>query len=58
MIDLTFKNVDRLLVLSFENGGDDSTRNSFVKYYMPLIKMKDFNVLKALRQLVWRKLLR
>ena len=58
MIDLTFKNVDRLLVLSFENGGDDSTRNSFVKYYMSLIKIKDFNVLKALRQLVWRNLLR
>ena len=57
MIDLTIRNVDRLFVLSFENGGDDSTRNPFVKYYMPLIKIKDFNVLKALRQLVWRKLL-
>ena len=32
-------------VLSFKNGGDDPTRNSFDKYYMPLMEIKYFNPL-------------
>ena len=38
-------NIDRLFVLSFENGDDEPTRNSFDKYHMPLIEIKDFNAL-------------
>ena len=45
MIDPTFKNIYRLFVLSFKNGDDDSTRNSFYKYCMPLVEIKDFNAL-------------
>ena len=32
MIDPTFRNVDRLFVVSFENGGNDPMRYSFDKY--------------------------
>ena len=43
MIDPTFRNINRLFVLSFKNGDNDPTRNSFVKYYIPLVEIKDFN---------------
>ena len=36
---------DPTFVLSFKNDGNDATRNCFNKYYMPLVKIKDFNVL-------------
>ena len=42
LIDPTFTKVNRLFVLSFENEED---RTSFLKYYVPKIKIKDFNVL-------------
>ena len=42
MIDPTFTNVNRLLVLTFENEDD---RTSFSKYYVPKVEIKDFNVL-------------
>ena len=45
LIDPTFRNVNRLFVLSFKNDNDDPTRDSFDEYYMPLIETKDFNVL-------------
>ena len=45
MIDPTFKNIDRLFVLSFENGNDNPTRDSFDRYYMSLIEIKGFNTL-------------
>ena len=45
MIDPTFRNINRLLVLSFKNGDNDATRNVFVKRYMPLVEIKDFNIL-------------
>ena len=32
-------------MLSFKNGNNDLTRNSFDKYYMPLVEIKDFNTL-------------
>ena len=44
LIDLTFRNINRLFVISFKNGNNDPTRNFFDKYYMPLIEIKDFNV--------------
>ena len=45
LIDPTFRNIDRVYVLSFKNGNNDPTRDSFVKYYMPLVEIKDFNAL-------------
>ena len=42
LIDPTFTNVNRLFVLTFENE-DDIT--SFSKYYVPKVKINDFNVL-------------
>ena len=45
LIDPTFKNVNRLFVLSFarDNAGDN--RDSFSDYFVPNIKIKYFNVL-------------
>ena len=45
LIDPTFRNINRLFVLSSKNGNNDPTRNSFDKYYMSLVEIKDFNVL-------------
>ena len=43
MIDLIFRNINRLFVLSFKNGDDDPTRNYSDKYYMSSAEIKDFN---------------
>ena len=45
LIDAKFRNINRLFLLSFKNGDNDRTRGSFDKYYMPLVKTKDFNAL-------------
>ena len=45
LIDPTFRNINRLFVLSFKNGNDDPTLNSFDKYYIPLVEIKDFKAL-------------
>ena len=45
LIDPTFRNINRLFVLSFRNGNNDPTRDSFDKFYMSLIETKDFNTL-------------
>ena len=45
LIDPTFRNINRLFVLSFENGNNGPTRNFFDKYDMPLVEIKDFDVL-------------
>ena len=50
LIDPTFTNVKRLFVLSFqriaeENNTTKDYRDSFSNYYVPIIKIKDFNVL-------------
>ena len=37
MIDLTFRNTNRLFLFSFKNGNDDPTRNYFDEYYVPLV---------------------
>ena len=42
LIDLTFRSINRLFVLSFKNGSNDHMRDSFDKYYMPLVEIKDF----------------
>ena len=43
IIDPTFRNINRLFVLSLENGNDDPTRNCVDNYYMPLVEIKDYN---------------
>ena len=45
MIDPTFRNINRLFVLSFRNDDDDPATNSFDTYYMVLVKIKNFNAL-------------
>ena len=45
LIDRTFKNINRLFVISFKTGNNDPTRDSFNKYYMSIIEIKDFNAL-------------
>ena len=42
LIDPTFSEVNRLCLLCYENEDD---RTSFSKYYVPKVKIKDFNVL-------------
>ena len=44
-VDPTFRNINRLFVLSIKNDNDDPTRNSYDVYYMPLVEIKDFNEL-------------
>ena len=43
LTDPTFRNINNLFVLSFKDGNDHSTRDSFNKYYVPLVEIKDFN---------------
>ena len=45
MIHPKFRNVNRLFVLSFKNSDNDPTTDSFDKYYLPLVEIKDFNAL-------------
>ena len=45
MIDLTFRNISMLFVLSFRFGRNMPTRYCFSRYYIPLIETKDFDVL-------------
>ena len=45
MIDSTFRNINRLFVLSFKDGDNDPIRDSFDKYYMLLVETKEFNAL-------------
>ena len=43
-IDATFRNINRLFVLSFKSGNVDTTKNFFD--YMPLVEIKIFNAIK------------
>ena len=45
LIDPSFRHINRLFVLSFKNHNNDPKRDSFDKYYMPLLEIKDLNVL-------------
>lgn len=40
MIDLSFRNISRLLDLPFKNSKNEPTRNSYFEYYLPLIEIK------------------
>ena len=42
MIDSTFRNIDRLFVLLIKNGDNEPAKDSFDKYYMPLVEIKYF----------------
>ena len=41
MIDPTFRDINRLLVLWFKNCDNDPTRNSFDKYYVSFVEIKN-----------------
>ena len=45
LINPTFTNINRLLVLSFKNVDDDPTISYFDEHYMLLVEIKYFNVL-------------
>ena len=45
LIDPTFTNVNRLFVLSFPRNNYIDSRYSFSNYYVPKVKVNDFNVL-------------
>ena len=45
LIDPTFTNVNRLFVLSFPINNNTDSRFSFSNYYVPKIKVNEFNVL-------------
>ena len=42
LIDPTFTNVNRLFVLAYQNA---ENRQSFSKFYLPRVMIKDFNVI-------------
>ena len=45
LIDPTFTSVYRLFVLSFPRNNNTSSRYSFSNYYVPNVRVNDFNVL-------------
>ena len=45
LIDPAFGNNNRLFVFSLKNGDDDPTKNSFEKYYILLVEIKDIDPL-------------
>ena len=45
LIDPTFTNVNRLFVLSFPINNNTGSRYSYSNYYVPKVKISDFNVL-------------
>ena len=45
LIDRTFMNVNRLFVLSFPRNNNTDSRYSFLNYYVPKVRINDFNVL-------------
>ena len=45
LIDPTFRSINRMFALSFKIGDNDPTMKYFHEHYMPLIKIKDYNVL-------------
>ena len=45
LIDPTFTNISRLFVLSFPRNNNTDSRYSFSNYYVPKVRINDFNVL-------------
>ena len=42
LVNLTFRNINRLFVLWFKNSNNHPTKNFFYEYYMPLVDNKPF----------------
>ena len=47
LIDPTIRNINKLFVLSFKNGENDPTMKSLYKYYMPLVEISSFLLLRS-----------
>ena len=45
LIDPTFTKINRLFVLSFPRNNNTDSRYSYLNYYVPKVKINDFNVL-------------
>ena len=45
LIDPTFMNVNRLFVLPFPRNNNTDSRYSFSNYYVPKVRINDFNLL-------------
>ena len=45
LIDPTFTNVNRLFALAFPRNNNTDSRYSYSNYYVPKVKISDFNVL-------------
>ena len=45
LIDPTFTKINRLFVLSFPRNNNTDSRYSYLNYYVPKVKVNDFNVL-------------
>ena len=45
LIDPTIANANRLFVFSFSRNNAGDNRDSFSNYYVPNVRIKDFNVL-------------
>ena len=46
LIDATFTNVSRLFVLVYQaDANDNDNRQSFSEFYLPIVLIKDFNVI-------------
>ena len=52
MVDLKFRNINRLFVQSFKAGENDLTSNSSDEYYIPLSETKGFSVL-FVKKSIW-----
>ena len=55
LVDIIFRNINRLFVFSFKNGNNDPARDSFGKYYMTLVETKDFNALLTINHFLIRQ---
>ena len=45
LIDPTFTNANRFFVLSFPRNNNTDSRYSYLNYYVPKVKINDFNLL-------------
>ena len=55
LINATFRNVNRLFILSFERNIIGDNRDSFSHYHIPNVEIKDFNVLIEGKGKKWRR---
>ena len=53
MIDPIFRNINSLFVQAFKISENDPPQNSFLQYYIALVKIKDFNELINNKPFLW-----